>query len=144
MVIFQLCELARVDPTGGVCIVSPLFLLPGFSRCSNSEVVRGQLRSSQSGSTWLQVNDLYLPMQVGGFFLVRRNSTNGKLVVWDPVIRDSMGKKNAAGGVVGCVAQQANLMFCLECINASLVWWGFCFSVLLVVVWPYLQKPMAS
>lgn len=55
-----------------------------------------------------------------------------------------MFKKNAAGGVVGRVAQQANLMFCLECINASLVWSGFCFSVLLVVVWPYLQKPMAS
>lgn len=57
----------------------------------NSQVVRGQLRSSQSGSTWLQVNDLYLPMQVGGFLVGRRISTNGKLVAWDPVVRDSMG-----------------------------------------------------
>lgn len=130
----------------------------------NSEVVRGQLRSSQSGSTWLQVNDLYLPMQVGCFFWWEEESQ--QMVTWwfgarwlgilwvplsnNPFLLGIQGKgcfvfkKNAAGGVVGRVAQQANLMFCLECINASLVWWGCCFSVLLIVVWPYLQKPMAS
>eukprot|EP00434_Breviolum_minutum_P002771 symbB.v1.2.002437.t2/scaffold126.1/size312799/1 len=34
-------------------------------------VVRGHLRSSQSGSTWLQVNDLYLPMQVADKTILR-------------------------------------------------------------------------
>jgi len=129
----------------------------------NSEVVRGQLRSSQSGSTWLQVNDLYLPMQVGCFFGWEDTQHMANWwfgarwlgILWVPLSNNPfllgiqgkgcfVFKKNAAGGVVGRVAQQANLMFCLECINASLVWWGCCFSVLLIVVWPYLQKPMAS